>query len=113
MIWVKFNDSKKRYAVEGHRTSNNIVTLIGDIPHNESGFQTYTYATKMHIGDFSEYKTIYKTLDNGVQFSNDGSKWIEPEPIKPTKPTTAWSDEIEAQVMWTALMTDTLLEEDY
>ena len=31
------------------------------------------------LGDFSDYTTVYRTLDNAVQLSDDGSVYVEPE----------------------------------
>ena len=50
---------------------------------NNSGFKTYRMSGEQ-LGDFSDYTTTYRLLDNEVQYSNDGSVWVEPEPYEPT-----------------------------
>ncbi len=35
------------------------------------------------LGDFSDYTTVYRTLDNAVQLSDDGSVYVEPKPEDP------------------------------
>ena len=77
MIKIKFNDTIQFFTV-GFSKSNNIITLTGnDIPQLTTGFKTYKMDEKP-LGDFSEFKTVYRVLDDGVQFSNDGSIWVEP-----------------------------------
>lgn len=113
MIKVKFNGSSEMILVSFSRLSENVVTLVGIVPADETGFTTYRMSGEQ-LGDFSDYATVYRVLDDGCQYSNDGSVWHEPEPVQPMpepEPTPTQLDIIEAQVMYTALMTDTLLEE--
>ena len=35
----------------------------------------------MFTGDYSEYTTVYREIDGGVIFSNDGSEYAEPIPV--------------------------------
>lgn len=78
---MKYVDSTECYQVEFKRLSNNIVQLIGKFPSKESGFTLGRIGDpKAFTGDYSDYTMIYKELENGVQFSNDGSAYTEPEP---------------------------------
>jgi len=73
MIKIKFLNERVFHNVEFSIVSANVVQLIGDIAENTSGFKTYKQnGTK--IGDFSEYTTVYKKVDGGIQFSDNGSK---------------------------------------
>ena len=82
MIKIKFNDKENFEEVEFSRNEN-IITLKGITTENNSGFKTYRMSGEQ-LGDFSDYTTTYRILDDEVQYSNDGSVWSEPEPYEPT-----------------------------
>ena len=78
---MKYVDSAECYHVEFKRLSSNIVQLIGKFPSKESGFTLGRIGEpEAFTGDYTDYTTIYKELENGVQFSNDESTYTEPEP---------------------------------
>ena len=83
MIKIKYNNQENFEEVTFSKTGN-IVSLKG-ATENNSGFKTYRMSGEQ-LGDFSEYTTIYRLLDDEVQYSNDGSVWVEPEthPYEPT-----------------------------
>lgn len=101
MIKIRFNDSINMQDVEFGK-SGHVVTLIGAVEPNASGFTTWRMDGKTQLGDFSGHTTVYRMLDNGVQFSDDGSVWTEPEPaVESDKPTmeeriTALEDQLAA-----------------
>lgn len=79
MIKVMFNGSTAMNDVSFARINNHVVELGGvtDVP--TTGFSTWRMDGVTQLGDFSGYTTIYHTLDNAVQLSNDGSVYVEPE----------------------------------
>ena len=83
MIKIKYNNSNIFEEVTFSKTDN-IVSLKGTTENN-SGFTTYRMSGEQ-LGDFSDYTTTYRLLDDEVQYSNDGSVWVEPEthPYEPT-----------------------------
>lgn len=81
MIKIKYNNKNNFEEVKFSRNEN-IVSLKGTTENN-SGFKTYRMSGEQ-LGDFSDYTTTYRLLDNEVQYSNDGSVWTEPEPYEPT-----------------------------
>ena len=88
MIKVKYNNEDLMRNVSFSRVGEHIVTLGGTIKANVSGFKTYRLDGKTQLGDFSDYVTVYRTLDDSIQYSNDGSVWVEPEPQpEPPEPT--------------------------
>ena len=115
MIKVKFNGAIAMNEVSFKRVSNHVVELgdITDAP--TTGFSTWRMDGVTQLGDFGYYTTIYRTLDNAVQLSDDSSVYVEPEvpdtPEQPSDPQPTQLNRIEAQVLYTALMTDTLIEE--
>lgn len=80
MIKIKFNNDNIFHEVEFSRTENT-VTLKGIIEQNSSGFCTYRLNGEQ-LGDFSDYRTIYKQGDNYIEYSNDGSVYEEPKKIE-------------------------------
>lgn len=81
MIKIKYNNQEIFEEVTFSKTGN-IVSLKGTTENN-SGFKTYRMSGEQ-LGDFSDYITTYRILDDEVQYSNDGSIWVEPEPYEPT-----------------------------
>lgn len=80
MIKIKFNNDNIFHEVEFSRTENT-VTLKGITEPNTSGFCTYRLNGEQ-LGDFSDYRTIYKQGDNYIEYSNDGSVYEEPRKIE-------------------------------
>lgn len=78
MIKIKFNNNDTKYDVELDRINDNVLYVIGNVPSNKSGFKTYDEDGVTQLGDFSDYITIYRKVEDGVQFSNDGSTYKEP-----------------------------------
>lgn len=118
MIKIKFLDRDVFYPVSFTQDSVHVCTTIGeDIPQDTCGFQTFRM-NGQPLGDRSDFTTTYRILDNGIQWSNDGSVWVDPpqpEPVpdpEPVAPQPTQLDRVEAQALYTALMTDTLLEDE-
>ena len=113
MIKIKYNNQENFEEITFARISDHIVSLKGATDNN-SGFTTYKLSGEQ-LGDFSDYTTTYRLLDGEVQYSNDGSVYVDPDvpetPALPSAPHPTHLDRIEAQVLYTALMTDTILEE--
>ena len=118
MIKIKFLDRDVFYPVSFSQDSAHVCTTIGEgIPQDTCGFQTFRM-NGQPLGDRSDFTTIYRILDDGIQWSNDGSIWVDPpqpEPVpdpEPVAPQPTQLDRVEAQALYTALMTDTLLEDE-
>lgn len=80
MILNYLNDTTE-YKVSFKRLSENIVEIKGNFPIETAGF---TLSREDHEDNwhYSDYTTVYKEIDGGVQFSNDGSVYVEPEPVE-------------------------------
>ena len=87
MLKMKYieSDSDETYLVE-FRKKRNVVELKGDFPIKTTGF-ALSREGKEDNWDYSAYTTVYREIEGGVQFSNDGSVYAEPEPIEPYIPT--------------------------
>ena len=93
MLIMKYLGLKTEYEVNFGRISENIVQLLGNFPAKEKGF-TLSRKEKEDAWDYSNYSTVYREIDGGVQFSNDGSVYVappepepEPEPQPEPQPT--------------------------
>lgn len=97
MIKIRFSGEDEARVVSFARESEHIVTLGGitDVP--TTGFTTWRMDGVTQLGDFSGYTTIYRTLDNAVQLSDDGSVYVEPEvPDTPGEPQPTQEERIKA-----------------
>lgn len=95
MVKIRFNDSDMMHDVEFSR-SDHLVTLRGIVEQNTSGFTTWRKDGVTQLGDFSKFNTVYRVLDDTVQYSDDGSVWADPKPTDPPKPTPTASERITA-----------------
>lgn len=80
MLKLTYLGDTNSYLVSFSNVSNNIVQITGEFPIKEVGFYL-SREDKRDKWDYSEYKTVYKEIDGGVQFSNDGSVYVEPIPV--------------------------------
>lgn len=84
---MKFPDGTElsgQIRVSGHFCI--IKNPSGAIPEDTSLIRLQT-ATGAVYGKIEGYTTVYKTLDDGVILSNDGSVYQEPKPVEPYMPT--------------------------
>lgn len=89
---LKYLNDENKYEIEFKKISKNIVEIVGDFPPQQSGF-TLSRIDQNDNWDYSSYTTIYRELDNGVQFSNDGSVYVEPVIPIPTAEELAEMEE--------------------
>ena len=79
--------------------SNNLIEVVG-LPQTNSGFTMYL-DNGMEVGNYENFTTVYLVKDETtIQYSNDGSVYVEPEPIpipEPYVPTEEELAEIERQ----------------
>lgn len=84
MLNLTYIGQNKKYPVNFRIISEHIVEVTGDFPILDYGFiLTRIGDPNAFTGDYSLYGTVYRLLENGAQFSDDGSEYIPPEP-KPT-----------------------------
>ena len=78
MLLLKYINDNTIYEVEFTRNSENLVTIKGNLPAKKVGFTLNRSMSYADNWDYSTFKTVYRILDDGFQFSNDGSVWIAP-----------------------------------
>lgn len=86
MIKIKINASDEIREVTFSRHSEHVIELGGIADAPTTGFTTWRMDGVTQLGDFSDYTTVYRTLDNAVQLSDDGSVYVEPKPEDPQPP---------------------------
>lgn len=96
MIKIKFNDATVMNDASFERINNHVVELGGITVASTAGFTTWRMDGVTQLGNFSDYSTVYRVLDNAVQFSDDGSIYVDPEVPKPGKPQPTQDERIKA-----------------
>ena len=86
MIKIKINASDEIREVTFSRHSEHVIELGGIADAPTTGFTTWRMDGVTQLGDFSDYTTVYRTFDNAVQLSDDGSVYVEPEVPEPGEP---------------------------
>ena len=82
MLNLKYIGSKTTYEVEFSRISPHVVQVLGKLPFKDKGFNLSRIGKK-DAWDYSEYTTLYREVENGLQFSDDESVYIEPQKPEP------------------------------
>ena len=75
MLKLKYINDTEEYQVEFSKISKNICQLKGEFPVKRDGFFLSRIGENDNW-DYTSYKTIYRQLENAVQFSNNGSTFI-------------------------------------
>lgn len=78
MLKLKYLNDTEEYQVEFSKISNNVCQLKGEFPVKTDGF-FLSRIEENDNWDYTEYKTVYRQLENFVQFSNDESVYVEPK----------------------------------
>lgn len=94
MLNMKYIGDETTYPIEFNTVSNNVVELKGDFPVLRVGFILSRPKHKDNW-NYEDFTTVYREIRGGVQFSNDGSVYVAPDPIpgpivpeyKPYEPT--------------------------
>ena len=94
MLSLKYLNEQEKYLVSFNTVNKNIVQITGDFPIKTSGF-TLSREGKNWKGDYSDYTTVYREVEGGVQFSNDGSVYVPPEPAPEPEPYVPTLEEVQ------------------
>ena len=76
MLSLNYVGEYNSYEVEFDRNEH-VVTLKGDFPIKTTGFYL-SQLGKINDLNYTAFKTVYKVIAGGAQFSDDGSVWVEP-----------------------------------
>lgn len=101
MLKFKYIGSDTEYEVGFSRISANVIQVLGELPFKDKGF-TVSREGKKDNWNYPEYTTLYREIEGGLQFSNDGSVYVEPSKPEPTpdpEPYEPTPEELEAIFM--------------
>ena len=76
MLSLNYVGEYASYEVEFDRNEH-VVTLKGDFPIKTTGFYL-SQPGKINDLNYTAFKTVYRVIAGGVQFSDDESVWVEP-----------------------------------
>ena len=83
---LKYIKTREIYEIASiEQINDNVVQIKGNLPIQEYGFMLSSDG-KTWDGDYSDYRTIYRIIEGGAQFSSDGNVYTggdEPEPHTP------------------------------
>lgn len=88
MLSLNYVGEYDSYEVEFDRNEH-VVTLKGDFPIKTTGFYL-SQPGKINDLNYTAFKTVYRVIAGGVQFSDDGSVWVEP--TKDVTVQAVWDD---------------------
>ena len=78
MLDLKYINDSAIYQVEFSKISENVCQIKGDIPIKTNGF-TLSRMGESDDWSYEAYNTVYREIEGGVQFSNNGSVYVEPK----------------------------------
>ncbi len=78
MLDLKYINDSAIYQVEFSKISDNVCQIKGDIPIKTNGF-TLSRMGESDDWNYEAYNTVYREIEGGVQFSNNGSVYVEPK----------------------------------
>ena len=96
MLNLTYFGSKNTYEVEFSRISPHVVQVLGNLPFEDKGFNLSRQGKK-DPWDYPGYTALYKAVEGGLQFSDDGSVYVEPqkpEPVPDLEPYIPTLEEI-------------------
>lgn len=89
---ILFLDGKEPVSGKVTKQDDNHV-LIEGVEKNMSGFNLLTEKGFV-FGKYEDYTTLYKDTETGYILSNDGSVYVEPEPIPEPEPIEPTLEEV-------------------
>lgn len=95
MVNIKFLNEESIHQADVKQISSNIIEIIGT-EQNVSGFHILNNDNDV-TGKYEDYTTLYRIIDGGFQLSNDGSVYVEPEPIPEPEPYEPTLEELKVQ----------------
>lgn len=100
MLNLQYVGDTTKYPVTFRRISDHVVQVTGKIPVKLSGFTLSRLVPDNWRPDYSRYNTVYREINGGVQFSDDGSVYVappEPEPLPDPEPYVPTLEEVKEE----------------
>ncbi len=97
MLELRYSDEKVSYEINFKKISTHIVQITGNFPIKRKGFVCCREGNEDDEWSYKDYTTVYREIEGGVQFSNDGSVYVappEPEPVPEPEPYVPTLEEV-------------------
>ncbi len=78
MLTLKYAGEKTGYEVSFESVNEHVIQITGYFPVKQKGFLLYRDGVDEPLGDYTDYKTVYREVEHGAQFSDDESVYIVP-----------------------------------
>ena len=91
---VLFLNTETPSKAEVKRLGEHLIQIIGDVEKNTSGFHLVNDVGSVY-GKYEDFTTLYKEIEGGFVLSNDGSVYVEPEPVPEPEPYEPSLDEVQ------------------
>jgi len=98
MLNMKYIKEQTVYEVDFSKVSEHVVQVKGDVPIKTKGF-SLSRDDADDGGDYRNFKPVYRKIEGGIQFSDDGSVYVaspEPEPVPEPEPYEPTLEEVKA-----------------
>lgn len=92
---ILFLNAEKPVTGKVKKISDHVVELTG-VEQNLSGFHLIRNNGSVY-GNYENYTMLYRNLENGFQLSDDGSVYVEPEPVPDPEPYEPTLDELKQE----------------
>lgn len=86
MINIRYIGTEKMVPVAFERNNEHVITLRGTTETNTNGFETYRIDGETLLGVWDGYTTVYRVGEDFIQYSDDGSVWVDPPAPTPVPP---------------------------
>lgn len=101
-MFLKYVNEKNSYEVSFKKVNPHIVqiTSTDELPVKTKGFTCFRDGVEDDEWDYKRFKTVYRRIEGGAQFSDDGSVYIappEPEPEPVPEPYVPTLEEVKAE----------------
>lgn len=91
---ILFINRKTPAQGEVRRLGENLIQIKGDFAKNTSGFYLMTESGSIY-GKYEDFTTLYREIEGGFVLSNDGSVYVDPEPVPDPEPYEPSLEEVQ------------------
>lgn len=91
---VLFLNTETPSKAEVKRLGEHLIQIIGDVEKNTSGFHLINDVGSVY-GKYEDFTTLYKEIEGGFVLSDDGSVYVEPEPVPEPEPYEPSLEEVQ------------------
>lgn len=91
---VLFLNTETPSKAEVKRLGEHLIQIIGDVEKNTSGFHLINDVGSVY-GKYEDFTTLYKEIEGSFVLSNDGSVYVEPEPVPEPEPYEPSLEEVQ------------------